>query len=844
MKRILASVVVLALFFKFANITCPFAVTVFEQDARKIILDALEINLAGKWLERYTSEPHLAGTNYGLVEFTANKFEEYGFKPTIDPYDIYVSYPQDHDLHLLKDGKSVYQAPLKEDELKEDSTSSGDDTIPTFLGYAANGNVTSQFVYVNYGTKEDFAKLKSLGIDLTGKIAIARYGAIFRGLKVKFAQDAGAIGVLLYSDPGDDRGITPANGFKQYPHGPARHESSVQRGSVQFLGGIGAAPGDPTTPGYPSKKGAKRKDPHKSIGKIPALPISYREVKPILEKLNGHGEQVESWKGELDGFKYFTGPNPEFELNLYNHQVFNITTMWNVYGEIEGINKDEVIVIGNHRDAWIKGGAGDPNSGSAVLLEVARALAALKKAGYKFKRSIVLQSYDGEEYGLLGSTEAGEYFAEKYQKTVVAYFNLDSAVTGKNLHLSASPVLNHLLRSVAKQIDYPDEKVGTVYDHLVSRGDRISILGSGSDYTVFLEHLGIPSVDLGFKGDKDDAIYQYHSNYDSYSWMEKFGDPGFVYHNVAAKYLSLLVYTLCEKELIDFKLHDYSQAIFSYYNETVKSVPKEWIDKPVSKQQLAEFTDPDLKNVKYVKKATNGVYGSQYCQIRPYPEFDAPFSSSNRIEKMAGARLGEGRMCDKDKRHGNHHDDDENEHRLQHEDGHHKSGHHMEEHHEPMFHKPGKSHNPDKPHKPHKPHNPDHHKNHTLGELLNLTWKDLHTFNKGSEVFDLESAGLQTEFENRDSLHWWQKVKLHFRIKHQNKLTKYFERNFLYAHGLHKRSWFKHIVYASGRFTGYAGQTLPGLKEAIEDDDYRQFVKWLGIFGKTLRRVNAQVGTD
>ncbi|KAG7661206.1 uncharacterized protein J8A68_005282, partial [[Candida] subhashii] len=577
-----------------------------ELDPKVIVLNALETNLAGNWSEKYTAEPHLAGTNYGLVEWTQQKFEEYGFEATIDPYEIYVSYPKDHDLNLLnKTNHIVYKAPLKEDVLKKDPTTHGNDTIPTFLGYAANGNVTAEYIYANYGTTKDFEELKKHNVTIKDKIVIVRYGKIVRGLKVKFAQDNGAAGVLLYSDPGDDNGITPANGFEQYPHGPARQESSVQRGSVQFLGGEGSAPGDPTTPGYASKPGVERQDPHSSIGKIPVLPISYREVKPILEKLNGHGKKLSGFEGELDGIKYFTGPNTNFTLNLYNDQIFNITTMWNVYGEIKGEKEDDVIIIGNHRDAWIKGGAGDPNSGSAALLEVARAFGELKKAGYKFKRTVVLHSYDGEEYGLLGSTEQGEYFADKYQRNVVAYLNVDVAVSGKNMNLGASPLLNNILLAVAKELEYPEKGVGSLYDHFVKikDGERIHTLGSGSDFTVYLEHLGIPSVDFGFEPGKNDPIYHYHSNYDSYYWMSNFADKGFVFHNLAAKYLSLLTLALSEPEIINFNLRDYAKGLVEYYNSTIHRVPEDWLSKPINLDE-----DYSSEEISYIKKVTNGNY--------------------------------------------------------------------------------------------------------------------------------------------------------------------------------------------------------------------------------------------
>ncbi|CUM65363.1 uncharacterized protein PRCAT00002999001 [Priceomyces carsonii] len=747
-----------------------------EIDPKAALLDALEINLASDWSKKYTSEAHLPGTNYGLVEWTKDKFEEYGFTATIDTYDIFVSYPKDHDLNLIdaKTEKLLYKAPLKEDKIKEDETSYGEGLVPTFLAYAANGNVTAQYVYVNYGTLEDFENLKSHGVDVKGKIAVARYGKIFRGLKVKFAQDNGAVGVLLYTDPGDDFGITPENGYKQYPDGPARQESSVQRGSVQFLGAPNSAPGDPTTPGYASKPGVERKSPYDSIGKIPALPISYREVKPILEKLNGHGSQIkDGWKGSLDGFDYSTGPNKNVTLNLYNNQVFNITPLWNVYGEIEGENKDEVIVIGNHRDAWIKGGAGDPNSGSAALIELARALGTLKASGYKFKRSIVLQSFDGEEYGLLGSTEQGEYFAKDLSRKVIAYLNLDSAVVGRFLSLSASPVLNELLLETAKELQYPKKGSGSLYDHFVKETKgKISILGSGSDYTVYLEHLGIPSADIGFGPGKGDSIYQYHSNYDSYYWMSKFGDPGFVYHNLAAKYLGLVVLGLDSKAVIPLTLDDYASSLQVYYNETLSIIPKDWLHQTVSNQQVwKDILTYSVDEIAFIDESSNGYYSS--VPRFPFPELmETQTCKHNKVLHMFDVA---------------------------------------------------------------------HHKNATLAELLSSTKNDLLLLKNSTEAFDIKSKALQLEYDNRDSLHWWQRIRLYVQIKHHNKLIQYFERNFLHHKGLYERPWFKHIVFASGRKTGYAGQSLPGLKEAAEDENLDRFVEWLGIVSKSVRRVSARL---
>lgn len=739
-------------------------------DYEKVFLDALETNLASNWSKIYTAEPHLAGTNYGLVNFTKEKFEEYGFETTIDDYEILVSYPHEHDLKLLKNGEVEYTAPLVEDVLEEDETSSGDDLIPTFLGYAANGNVTAEYVYANYGSKQDFEQLKAWGVDVTGKIVIVRYGKIFRGLKVKFAQDNGAAGVLIYSDPGNDGGITPANGYKQYPEGPARHESSVQRGSVQFLGGVGAAPGDPTTPGYASKPGCERQDPHKSIGKIPALPISYREVTPILAQLNGHGVKLtdEDWIGELEGFDYYTGPNKKYELNLYNDQIYNISTLTNVYGQIEGEIKDEVILIGNHRDAWIKGGAGDPNSGSASMLEIARALGELKKQGHKFKRTIVLQSWDGEEYGLLGSTEYGEYASKWLSGHVVAYLNVDVSVSGTVLDLKGCPSLYPVLRKALSKVEYPGEAGGTMLDHHISQsGDHIGPLGSGSDYTVFLEHLGIPSIDTGFTYTGGDAVYHYHSNYDSYHWMEKYGDKGFKFHNAISKFLGLAALELSENQVLTLKPSEYASYLIYYFQVVKEKIPKSWlkekIEEPETWNDLLTYTTDDIS---FINKVTNGYY-----KVKSYLPF---------IELMKST------PCPKH---------DAKMYRL--------------EDHEEL----------------------------TLQELIDKTIEDLEDMKLKAVEFDLKSEDLQEQYDHRDELYFWQKIRLAAHIIKQNKLLQYFERNFLHHKGLKERPWFRHIVYASSRYAGYASQVFPLLQEAIEDNDFDGLVKGLGVVSKTVRRI-------
>jgi N-acetylated-alpha-linked acidic dipeptidase len=559
-----------------------------------------------QWSQYYTSGPHLAGKNLSQAKWTQDRWHEFGIPATeIVSYEVYVNYPVDHRLALLEDKaagssssttkpsspnwKVKYEARLEEDVLEEDSTTALEDRIPTFHGYSASGNVTASYVFVNYGTYADFEDLVAANVSLKGNIALAKYGKIFRGLKVKRAQELGMVGCVIYSDPGDDGEVTDENGNKTYPAGPARNPSSVQRGSVQYIceqnhlpkktttlqqptnNSIAIAPGDPTTPGYPSKPGCPRVPANHSTPSIPSLPISYLDAIPILKALKGHGPRAKTlgkaWKdGGLayQGVEYYVGPSPDsIALNLWNQQEYVTTPMWNVIGVINGTLSDEVIVLGNHRDAWIAGGAGDPNSGSAALNEVVRSFGAAVAKGWKPLRTIVFASWDGEEYALIGSTEWVEEYLPWLNATVVAYLNVDVGTTGPRFKASASPLLEKPLIAAAKMVLSPNQTVPgqTLY---VVWDKRVSTMGSGSDFTAFQDFAGIPSVDMGFTGGRKDAIYQYHSNYDSFHWMENFGDPGWHYHVTVAKMWGLLAAHLSETPIIQFNLTDYADGLARY----------------------------------------------------------------------------------------------------------------------------------------------------------------------------------------------------------------------------------------------------------------------------------------
>lgn len=483
-----------------------------------------------------------------------------------------------HSLSVSFANGSTWTASLKEAVLEEDSVTSYPNSVPTFHGYSATGDAEAEYVYVGRGQQVDFERLKTLGISLEGKIALARYGGPFRGLKVKNAQDNGMIGCVIFTDTADDGNVTEANGYAAYPHGPARNPTSVQRGSVQFLS---TYPGDPTTPGYPSKFDSPRSDKSPVTPRIPSLPISWKEAQPLLQALDGYGADGETvnrtnWVGKLNA-TYSTGPIPGTTISLSNVMRDEITWIWDSIGIINGTSDDEVIIIGNHRDAWIIGGAADPNSGSAVMIELAKAFGELLKTGWKPKRTIVLCSWDAEEYGLLGSTEWVEEYIPWLKESAVAYLNIDVGASGPDPTISASPDLHEIATETMKKVVYPYRGYNnlTLYDvwYSLSKG-TVGILGSGSDYTSFL-HNGISSIDLGAEAGPTDPIYHYHSNYDTFHWMTTFGDPDYTTHKVMGQYLSLLAYHLAVDDIIPFNVENYGVQMTLYLEKLSDLVESE-----------------------------------------------------------------------------------------------------------------------------------------------------------------------------------------------------------------------------------------------------------------------------
>jgi N-acetylated-alpha-linked acidic dipeptidase len=548
-----------------------FTATTAEAQAKteKLVVDTITPASARKWSAALTEEPHVAGTaaEKKVADYVLARFKEFGLTAEQVRYDVFLNHPRQVSLKLTS--PVVEELKLREDPYDVDKDSTQEGMFPAFHGYGASGEAEGQVVYVNYGSPADFEALERMGVSVNGKIALVRYGGAFRGLKVKEAQDRGAVGVLIYSDPRDDG----YGGGDVYPDGPMRPPSAIQRGSVLFLSHM---PGDPSTPGWPSTAGAKRlaRSAMTNVPKIPSLPIAYAEAEKILRRMGGPVVSRE-WQGGLP-FAYHVGPGAA-RVAMSVQMDEGLKPIYNVIATITGsLEPEKKVILGNHRDAWTHG-AVDPNSGTSAQLEVARALGAALKTGWRPKRTIILASWDAEEYGLVGSTEWAEEHAADLQKNAVAYLNCDVAVQGPDLGMSGSPSLLAVALEAAREVSDPKKggSVGagwearqrttwsqqTPVDINSSRdaqfSARLSPLGSGSDYTVFLDHLGIPSFDFGFSG----GYGVYHSVYDNFRWMEKFGDPEFLYHAAAARLWVVMALRLADAEVLPLRHSTYARDL-------------------------------------------------------------------------------------------------------------------------------------------------------------------------------------------------------------------------------------------------------------------------------------------
>jgi len=538
---------------------------------------------AGQELKILTAKPHMAATkeDYETAQYVAQKFKSAGLETEIVPYRVLLNQPRKVSFEARSDAGALLSAGPTPEHVSSDPFQDDPRIVPPFNGSSGSGDVTGEVVYANYGRLEDFDKLAADHVDLRGKIVLVRYGGNFRGVKVYIAEQRGAVGVLIYSDPYDD------GYFKgdAYPNGAWRPDTGVQRGSVQYLFKY---PGDPQTPGVASTvdlPDSARQDPLKTGNQptIISVPISYHDAAPILKELKGAGVP-KGWQGALP-FSYHIG-GTGVSIHLVSDQDYQVRTIWDVIGKIKGTDhSDDWVVVGNHRDAWVYG-AVDPNSGTAAMLEAVHGLGVLLRSGWKPKRTIVVGSWDAEEEGLIGSTEWTEQHAEVL-KHAVAYFNVDVAVAGTDFGAEAVPSLKQFVREVTKEV--PSPKGGTVYDqwklssvgesddsnsghphHTNTMSDDIPVgdLGSGSDFTPFLQHVGVPSTDIGSRGDYG----VYHSVFDNYAWYTQNADPTFVYLQEMARILGLEALHMADAEVLPYDYVTYATEITGYIDKA-KSRP-------------------------------------------------------------------------------------------------------------------------------------------------------------------------------------------------------------------------------------------------------------------------------
>jgi N-acetylated-alpha-linked acidic dipeptidase len=670
------------------------------------------------YMQRLTAHPHDVGSQYDKTnaEWIAAKFQEFGFDTHIESFDVLYPTPKERAVELLEGG-SNFVAKLQEPALTQDPTS-GQQTeqLPTYNAYSIDGEVTAPLVYVNYGIPEDYEQLERLGISVQGAIVIARYGNSWRGIKPKVAAEHGALGCLIYSDPQDD-------GFahgETFPVGPWRPNDGVQRGSVMD---IPVHPGDPLTPGIGATRNAKRLDLKdvNVLTKIPVLPISYADAQPLLASLTGPIAPA-AWRGSL-AITYRIGPGAG-RVHLKLKSNWNLKPVYDVIAKIPGAtDPDQWVIRGNHHDAWVNG-ADDPTSGMVVVLEEARALGELLKTGWRPKRTILYCAWDGEEPGLLGSTEWAEEHADELRQHAVAYINSDSNGRGY-LETSGSHTLEKFVNDIAREIQDPEthlsvwkrKQLNNVLESATAdqrqearnRVDwRIEALGSGSDYTVFLQHNGVASLDIGFGGESEGGVY--HSIYDDYYWYTHFSDTNFVYGRALAQAAGSAVMRLADAELLPFEFGNFADTLRVYARELKTLLQRMQDDirernREVEEGVFAATTDPRKKFVP------------------PVPERVAPFLNFAPLDNAVDAVT-----------------QSAEEYRL----------------------------------------------------ALAKAGANGAVALEASSIHDL------------------------------NRILIASERTLTTAEGLPGRPWFKHQIYAPGRYTGYTVKTLPAIREAIEQRQWGQ----------------------
>lgn len=682
------------------------------------------------WMQFLTSHPHHVGSPQGKAnaEYMAGLFRSWGYQTEIAQYDVLFPTPKIRVLELL--GSKPFKARLEEPALKEDRTSSQKaEQLPSYNAYSADGDVTAELVFVNRGIPADYEELERMGISVKGKIVIAKYGGSWRGIKPKVAYEHGAVGCLIYSDPEDD-GYMAGD---VYPQGPYRPKEGVQRGSVMDMP---VYPGDPLTPGIGATKDAKRLDRNEAVTimKIPVLPISYEDALPLLQSLGGPVVPA-SWRGGLP-ITYHVGPSKD-KVHLKLQFNWDIKPLYNVIAKLPGRElPDEWILRGNHHDGWVNGAA-DPISGMVAELEEARAIAELVKKGYPLKRTLVYCAWDGEEPSLLGSTEWAEDHQEELRKKAVAYINSDGNSRGF-FGAGGSHTLEPFINEIADVVTDPQTGVSikerryastivnadkaTRAKLLGNKNIKLSALGAGSDWSGFLQFLGIASLNLGFGGEGGGG--EYHSIYDSYDHFTRFKDPGFQYGIALSKTAGRAMMRLANAEVLPVDFASFQKTVSDYVTEL----------KTLADNMRSET---EIENKMIREKLFDLASDPKKGFLSPKPNDAVPYLNFSNLEN-------------------------------------------------------------------------------TMVQLKN----------SAEEFQKLVGNGTQLSDEKKKAL---------------NEILYKVERALINEKGLPRRSWYKHQIYAPGFYTGYGVKTLPGIREGIEERNWKEAQENIEVVAKTLEVYTHQI---
>ncbi len=682
------------------------------------------------WMKFLSSNPHHVGSakDKANAEYIADLFKQWGYQTEIASYYVLFPTPRTRLLELL--GSKPYKAKLEEPSIPEDKTSGQKaEQLPSYNAYSADGDVTAELVFVNRGIPADYEELEKMGVSVKGKIVIAKYGGSWRGIKPKVAAEHGAIGCLIYSDPADD-GYAAGD---TYPEGPFRRKDAVQRGSVMDMP---VSPGDPLTPGIGATKDAKRIDRKDAITimKIPVLPISYEDALPLLQSIGGPVAPP-SWRGGLP-ITYHVGPGKE-KVHLRLEFNWDQKPLYNVIAKMEGSQyPDQWILRGNHHDGWVNGAA-DPISGLVAEMEEARAIGELAKKGFRPKRTLLYCAWDGEEPALLGSTEWVEDHQDELRRKAVAYINSDENSRGF-INASGSHTFETFFNEIVDNVVDPQTGVSLKerrYARTVTEADKASrtkllgnkylklgALGAGSDYSPFLQHLGIASMNLGFGGEASGG--EYHSIYDSYDLFTRFKDPGYQYGIALSKTAGRTMLRLANADVLPFDFNTFFKTVNEYATE-LKTLLENTRNETEAENKMINEKLFDLA------KDPKKVYQS------PKVREAVPFLNFSSLENV-------------------------------------------------------------------------------LVRLKNAA----EDFQKSYPQYTQLTAAKQNQL---------------------NEVLYKSERNLLQPNGLPRRNWYRHQVYAPGYYTGYGVKTLPGIREAIEERNWKEAQENIEIVAKTLNDYTAQV---